>query len=107
VNVQAGTIDWQLQIFNLPSGATAGHIHVGADGVAGPTLLNFPIPPTISNDFALSGTFTSADLTLRPEQGIRSFQDCVQAILGGTTYVNVHTQVNPAGEIRGQLTVDR
>ena len=28
-----------------------------------------------------------------------------QAILGGNSYVNVHSAVNPAGEIRGQLVL--
>jgi hypothetical protein len=28
-----------------------------------------------------------------------------QAIIGGNTYVNVHSSVNGGGEIRGQLTV--
>ena len=33
-----------LRIFNLPTGTTAGHIHVGPKGVSGPVVLNFPIP---------------------------------------------------------------
>ena len=27
-----------------------------------------------------------------------------RALLGGNTYVNIHTAKNPAGEIRGQVT---
>ena len=43
----------------------------------------------------------------RPDQGIRSADDMFQALLGGNTYVNVHSQVNPGGEIRGQLIVSQ
>jgi len=32
-------------------------------------------------------------------------QDAIQAILNGNSYVNIHTQQFPAGEIRGQLAV--
>ena len=34
-----------------------------------------------------------------------SFEDFLQAVLGENTYVNVHTVVNPGGEIRGQLVL--
>jgi hypothetical protein len=32
-------------------------------------------------------------------------QDAIQAIVNGNSYVNIHTQQFPAGEIRGQLAV--
>jgi hypothetical protein len=31
-----------LRIFNIPTTTTAGHIHVGAKGVAGPVVIDFP-----------------------------------------------------------------
>jgi hypothetical protein len=31
----------------------------------------------------------------------------VQAILGGNSYCNVHSAVNPGGEIRGQLVLQK
>ena len=40
-----------------------------------------------------------------PMQGIRSADDMFQAILGGNSYVNVHSAVNGGGEIRGQLVL--
>src|SRR5258708_2729971 len=35
--------------------------------------------------------------------GINSFADAVTAVLGGQTYVNVHTMANPGGEVRGHI----
>jgi hypothetical protein len=46
-----------------------------------------------------------SEFVLRPDQGIRSSDDMVQAILGGNSYVNVHSTINPGGEIRGQLVI--
>ncbi len=45
----------------------------------------------------------ASDVIPRLEQGIRGFDDAAFAIASGAAYVNVHTQVNPGGETRGQL----
>jgi hypothetical protein len=103
VDMGARTISWVVDVFNLPSGVTLGHIHVGPVGVAGPTMVNFTVPTPASNDFRITGSATDAGITLRPELGIRSADDAYQAILGGNTYVNIHSAVNGGGEIRGQL----
>ena len=105
VDMTARTVSWAIDVFNLPSGVTAGHIHVGAPGAGGPTVVNFIVPSPASNDFRIAGTMRDTEFTLRPDQGIRSPDDMFQAILGGNSYVNVHTTVNPGGEIRGQLTI--
>ena len=62
-------------------------------------------PANISNDFVLSGTADATSLRARPEQGIRTWEDFIQALVGGQVYVNIHSAVNPGGETRGQLIV--
>lgn len=94
-----------LSLFNFATGTTAGHIHVGPRGVAGPVVINFPIPTGRTGDLPLSFRVGSAAFVARPEIGINTFQDAIQAIVGGGAYVNVHTSQYPAGEIRGQLVV--
>lgn len=94
-----------LQLFNFATGTTAGHIHVGPRGVAGPVVINFPIPTGRTGDLPLSFRVGPAAFVARPEIGINTFQDAVQAIVGGGAYVNIHTSQYPAGEIRGQLSV--
>ena len=78
----------------------AAHIHVGARGVNGPVIFNLSLM-----DFAspLTGTLTAADLQVQAAQGVNTFADAVNVILSGNAYVNVHTTLNPGGEIRGQL----
>jgi hypothetical protein len=104
INLSAQTLDWVVDVFNFPSGVTAGHIHAGGAGVAGPVVVNFVVPTGASNDFRLTGTARPADVVARQPQGVNSWEDLVQAIMTGNAYVNVHSQVNPGGEIRGQLT---
>ena len=104
-NTTTRTGTYRVDVYNMPVGTTASHIHVGASNVGGPVVINFTVPPGgISNDFALSGTFACSDLVARAAQGINSCEDFEQALLLGNTYVNVHSTANPGGEIRGQLT---
>lgn len=103
LNLATRTITYRVDVFNLPSGVTISHIHVGAKGVNGPTIFNFTPPVNASNDFGYSGTLSESNLTLRRDQGIGSMDDAIQAMTGGQTYVNVHSAVFPGGEIRGQL----
>lgn len=99
---KAGT--YRVDVYNMPVGTTASHIHVGAAGVGGPVVINFTVPAGgISNDFGLSGTFNCTNVVARAAQGVNSCEDFEQALLLNNTYVNVHSTANPGGEIRGQL----
>lgn len=97
------TLTWNIDVFNMPSGTNNAHFHVGGPGLAGPTCVNVAFPPNISNDYNLSGTATATNLLPRVDQGIRSWEDFMQALLGGQTYLNIHSVNFPGGEIRGQV----
>ena len=103
----ARTVTYRVDVYNLPSGVTASHIHAGAIGTNGPVVVNFAPPVPASNDFGFSGTVRDTEFVLRPDQGIRSADDMFQAILGENSYVNVHSAVNGGGEIRGQLLLKK
>ena len=93
-----------LNVFNTPTATTAGHIHVGAAGIAGPVVLNFPAGIVgRTGDFAMTFRLGERDFVARPAQGINTMDDILQAIVLGNAYVNIHTTQNPGGEIRGQL----
>lgn len=95
-----------LRVFNIPTPTTAGHIHIGAAGIAGPVVINFPEALVgRTGDFAMSFRAGPNQFVARPAIGINTMQDAIQAILNGNSYVNIHTQQFPAGEIRGQLAV--
>lgn len=93
----------ELQVLNLPNASTAGHIHVGPRGIAGPVVLDFTFPAGRTGDFGLLFRLTTADFRPRPEFGINTMDDLIEAIANGNAYINVHTTAFPGGEIRGQL----
>jgi hypothetical protein len=97
------TLNWIIDVWNMPSGTNNAHFHVGGPGVAGPTVVNIAFPPGISNDFRLTGSATATNLLPRADQGIRSWDDFGQSLLGGQIYINVHSANNPGGEVRGQV----
>jgi hypothetical protein len=92
-----------LRIFNIPTSTTAGHIHVGSKGIAGPVVIDFPAIAGRLGDFTTS--FRVGNSSFRPASaiGINTIDDVIQAVLTGNAYVNIHTSTNPGGEIRGQL----
>ena len=81
-------------------GVTAGHIHLGNRGENGPivvTLFKYDSP---MNEVSETGTIT-ADKLEGPLAG-KQLSDLGAAGTNGTLYVNIHTEQNPNGEIRGQ-----
>jgi len=103
VDLGTGIISCTGEVFNMPSGVLFGHIHVGSDGVVGPIVCNGTMTPNLSNEFGFTVFCNSSNILLREGIGIRSFEDFVQAVLGENSYINIHSAVNPGGEIRGQL----
>lgn len=106
-NTSTKTGTYRVDVYNLPVGVTASHIHAGAAGVAGPVVVNFTVVANTSNDFGFSGTFACSDVVPRAAQGINSCEDFEQMMLLDNGYVNVHSTANPGGEIRGQLARQR
>jgi CHRD domain len=81
--------------------ATAGHIHLGAKGENGPvvfTLFKYDKP---MNQILETGTIT-ADKFEGPMAG-KQLSDLATAGVNDMLYVNIHTEQNPNGEIRGQI----
>ncbi len=93
------TLNFTLAYAGLSGAAVAAHFHQGAVGVPGPVVQTICGPqgqnpllgacPTPNSGF-LTGTWTVP-------------ASLVQALLNGGLYINVHTQLNPPGEIRGQI----
>ncbi len=84
---------------------TAAHIHRGQVGENGPiviTLFKKDTPTTAMTTGVLSeGNITAANLE-GPMAG-QLLSNLTSAMQNEQTYVNVHTQQNPNGEIRGQI----
>ena len=80
-----GTLKWALSFSGLSGASTAAHIHMAPSG-------KVLIPLCGPCHTGQSGSFTGP---------LGGNSQILRAILGGHTYVNVHTKKNPAGEIRG------
>jgi hypothetical protein len=83
-------------------GVTAGHIHLGKQGENGPVVVTLFKYDSPMNQVSESGSFT-ADKLEGPWAG-KQISDATTAMTNGETYVNIHTEKNPMGEIRGQIT---
>ncbi len=96
-------ITYKLHVKNIMN-VTLAHIHDGSMGKSGPPVVNLFTGPEKKGKFSgmlAKGTFTDKDL-FGPMKG-KSLEDLVKLIESGDAYVNVHTEQNPGGEIRGQL----
>ena len=87
---KGGTLAWHLSFKHLSGPATAAHVHLGPPGTAGPIA----IPLCASCKANSHGSFAGP---------IGGNVRLLHALLGGGAYVNVHTKLNPQGEIRGQI----
>lgn len=82
----------QLQVTGtfegLSTPATAAHIHRGAPGIAGPVVVEL----NVNN--ATSGVVNGS---------VELDEDQLDLLMDGHLYVQIHTEQNPGGEIRGWL----
>ena len=86
----------------------AAHLHLAPAGENGP-IVAFLFDDTNRGErlsgsrgrTTLRGTLTTADLT-GPLQG-QPLDRLIAEIQSGNVYINIHTEENPAGQIRGQL----
>jgi CHRD domain-containing protein len=83
-------LTWNVTYSGLSGPATMAHVHgPAAQGKNGPPVI------WLSEKGAAVGNPIKGEATLTPEQA--------QQMMAGDWYINVHTQANPGGEIRGQV----
>jgi hypothetical protein len=119
ISEDGSEISYELSYSALEGNVTQAHIHFGAVGQTGgislwlcgnsppttppPGTQPCPAPPT-----TITGTLTAANVVGPAGQGITAgqFEEILQAMRNGTTYVNVHSSLYPGGEIRSQIDVN-
>jgi hypothetical protein len=113
-NPQQTALDFQISLSDLNGVVTGAHIHRGSIGTNGPVIATLNTGNAFAGALAytlgsgsgststsVGGTITSADLK-GPLAG-KQVTDLIRLIEDGKAYVNVHTDRNSNGEIRGQL----
>ena len=96
-----GTVNFSAQLSGLPAGTPIilGHIHVGATGVNGGTVVNTgltPGTPSVLTDGTGNLVFNDRSVDAGVAQQIYANP--------AGYYVNFHSQNNGNGVVRGQLT---
>ena len=104
------SFDFELSYEGLEGATTsASHIHLGQKGVNGGVSVFFcgggGRPACTPTSGTFTGTVTATDVIGPAGQGIAAgeFAELLHAMREGVTYVNVHTDKHPGGEIRGQI----
>jgi plastocyanin len=97
------TVSFTVAFQGIASNPTGLHIHAPANatqttGIAVDLLKTTQMGPS----GVLTGTFTTTDIRSVAGQPAVSLDSLMTLIRSGNAYVNVHSSVYPAGEIRGQ-----
>ncbi|MGB9169372.1 MAG: CHRD domain-containing protein [Nitrososphaeraceae archaeon] len=97
-------IGYSVNVSNIDK-VTMAHIHSGTQGENGPPVVTLFMAETPSTE-ALNGNLVSGNITnanLEGPMAGKTLIDLTKSMELGETYVNVHTEENPNGEIRGQI----
>jgi hypothetical protein len=111
----AQTLQVSATFSGLTSGTTAAHIHccapLGTNAMVAtllPAFTDFPMGvtsgayPAHTFDLTMASSYNPAFITAHG--GLAQAEaDFIAGILGGQSYLNIHTMINAGGEIRAQL----
>lgn len=107
VSPDGGKIGYTVTVHDLGD-ITMAHIHLGTVGKNGPVVVwLYPASgkPTLvkgqENGELATGEITA--VSLRGPERDKALSVLVKAIQAGDAYVNIHTVLHKAGEIRGQI----
>lgn len=119
LNDAENALSYSLVYFGLQGTVIQAHIHYAQPGVNGAIVLflctnlappaGVPVPPACPNgpgQNLVTGALTAANVITVAAQGIGAgeFSEVIDAIRAQSTYINVHTDLFPGGEVRGRLT---
>lgn len=90
LNYTFDTLWYHAQMNDLSGAITGAHFHKGAAGTSGGVVV--AIPSGNINGNVISGMITGTALA----------DSFVEDLLSGAIYLNIHTTLNPNGEVRGQ-----
>lgn len=106
ISADGKSMSYRIRVMNIDK-VTMAHIHSGRTGENGPVVVTLfqskaTTPTGLVNGILSQGIITSTNLQ-GPLKG-KQISDLVKLINDGNAYANVHTQQNPKGEIRGQIS---
>jgi hypothetical protein len=116
VSADGTSISYTLEYHNLAGNVLQSHIHIGQPGVNGGIFVFLcsnlgngpagtqPCPP---DPATISGTITADNIIAVGNQGIPKggLVQVLRTIKFGRAYANLHTDLYPGGEMRGQVSI--
>ncbi|HEY7214992.1 MAG TPA: CHRD domain-containing protein [Thermoanaerobaculia bacterium] len=115
INEDGTEMTYELTYFNIEGNVTQAHLHFGQRSVNGGIMIflcsNLGNGPAGTQECptkggTISGTITAANVgSGAASQGVAAGElfSVLRGIRGGVVYANVHTDIFPGGELRGQL----
>jgi len=115
INEDGTEMTYELHYFNIEGSVTQAHLHFGQRSVNGGIMIflcsnlgNGPAGTQAcpQGNATITGTITASNVgSGAASQGVAAGElfSVLRGIRGGVVYANVHTDVFPGGEIRGQL----
>jgi CHRD domain len=105
LSADGNKMTYVVNVMNIDK-VTMAHIHSGKVGENGPPVVwlfnSTTTPSGPMNGMLSKGNITASDL-VGPLKG-KQISDLVKLVNDGQAYANVHTEPNPKGEIRGQIS---
>jgi len=107
--IRGDSVRYELSYGDLEGGDVLfAHIHLGRPATIGGVvafLCGGGDKPACPNSGTVEGVITADDVVGPEDQGIApgEFRELVRAMKRRATYVNVHTDTYPTGEIRGNI----
>ena len=106
-NADNTKIGYAMSIRNLSGAPTLAHFHVGPRGQNGPVVANLLGENGSAVSFAgftfITGELDAEDVLGPLANGEAPFDNLLANLATRNIYVNIHTESNPAGEVRAQL----
>ena len=118
ISPNGDAIDYDITYTGIQGTVTQSHMHVGQRSVNGGIVLwvcgttGTPgpggTPPCPSPNGHFAGTWMAGNVqTVAAQQLGGDIGEVITAIRAGNAYMNVHSNLSPGGEIRGQIRADR
>lgn len=102
--IQSGQVMFDVQYTGFAEGTnfTGLHVHVGAAGTNGPVVLDSGLRGPVAVAATGSGSLRFTNHFDAPNANAIAAMTGLASTAPGGWYINLHTQANPAGAIRGQ-----
>lgn len=91
----------QISTSGLTGPAVMAHLHNAQDGANGPIVAN--LTPDLQNGRRVLSSISGADVVGPLANAADPLLALLNEMAAGNIYINIHTEANPAGEIRGQV----